>query len=512
MRLRTLVPAVALGAVALGGCRADTALTNPSTPTVATFWQTANDASAGLTAAYNSLNQSSTFLRWYTFSYDIRADVGTSFSPWTDLANHSKFAFSNYDFEIVRDSWYQSYQGISRANQVIAYVPTIAMDAATGNRYVAEAKFLRGLHYFHLLTLYGGNIPLITEPVTVTDRPGPAGEAAIYAQLEQDLSEAAAALPKTAFASAGGHAVAASAQGMLGKVLLQEKKWAEAAAALAPIVNQQYGMYALVLPGEGGYASLFTLAGNNSTESLFETEVGSLATAPLGVYGNNIPKFLGPCGPSFCDGRPTRWFFNQFFIDSTTDGQRDPRIDATVFYYRGDTTMVHNLTWGQRRAGSDSLVYKDTTNLFFKKYSDDAVPADKNDITIDAAVNVKILRYADILLMYAEALNEQGQTGEAAQYINQVRARVNLRPVTATDQVSMRAAILHERLLELAEEGQRWNDLARAGLLSAAGLPTLISHDDEFKNFTPGKSELYPIPTSELDLNPNLKQNPGWGG
>lgn len=505
MRLRALLPALALGAATLG-CRADTYVTDPSRATVATAWKTANDAAQGVVAAYNELNQSSTFLRWYTFSYDIRSDVGVSFSPWTDLANHSKFAFANYDFEIVHDTWYQSYQGISRANQVIAYVPGIQMDAATRDQYVAEAKFLRGLHYFHLLTLYGGDIPLITEPVSVTDRPAPAGAAAIYAQLEKDFTDAAAVLRKTAFAGAGGHAVAASAQGMLGKVLLQEKKWAAAAAALAPIVNQQYGSYALA----SDYAGLFTLAGNNSPESLFENQVGSPTQASTGVYGSNIPKFLGPCGPSFCDARPTRWFFTQFFTDSTTDGKRDPRVDATVFYYRGDTTMVHNLTWAQRRAGPDSLVYKDTTNLFFKKYSEYSLPTNPSDITIDEPVNPKLLRYADVLLMYAEALNESGQSGPAAQFVNQVRARVRLRPVAAADQVSLRAAIMKERLLELAEEGQRWNDLARAGLLSASGLATLQAHDDEFKNFTPGKSELYPIPTSELNLNPSLHQNPGW--
>ncbi len=505
MRLRALVPALAVGAATLG-CRADTNITDPTNPTAATFWKTANDASQGVTAVYNSLNQSSTFLRWFTFSYDVRSDVGVSFSPWTDLANHSKFAFANYDFEIVHDTWYQSYQGISRANQVIAYVPSIAMDTATRTQYVGEAKFLRGLHYFHLVTLYGGDIPLITAPVSVNDRPGPAGQAAIYTQLEKDFTDAAAALPKTAFASAGGHAVAGAAQGMLGKVLLQEKKWAAAAAALAPVVNQQYGTYALV----PDYGSLWTTSGNNSTESLFETEVGSPTTASTGVYGNNIAKFLGPCGPSFCDGRPTPWFVSQFFIDSTTDGKLDPRLDATIFYYRGDSTMVHNLTWGQRAAGPDSSVYKNHSNLFFRKYSEFSLGSAPTNIEFDAPLNVKLLRYADVLLMYAEALNESGQTGQAAQYLNQVRARVRLRPVTAADQVSMRAAIMHERLLELAEEGQRWNDLARAGLLTAAGLPTLQAHDDEFKNFTPGKSELYPIPTSELNLNPSLHQNPGW--
>lgn len=504
MRIRRFFPALALGAATLG-CRADTNLTNPNTPTVATFWKTQADATAGVTGAYQALNFLGTFQRWRTFNMDIRSDIGTSFSPWTDLANQSKFSYVSYDFPTINDTWRDSYTGISRANQVLAYVPDIAMNAAMKTQYLGEAKFLRGLHYFNLITLYGGNIPLLTQPADVSDRPSPAGDAAIWAQMEKDFTEAAAALPVQSMAQSGGHATKGAAQGMLGKTLLQERKWAAAAAALQPIIQGQVGSYAL-LPN---YADLFTTSGNNTSESLFENQMGNQNTCGQGVCGLNFPKMIGPCGPTWCDGRPTRFLFNQFFTDSTVDGKVDPRLDATLFYYKGPNTPVHGLTWAQRQTGADAGSYKDTTLIYFKKYSE--YYDGSTDVNWDAPLNFKIVRYADVLLMYAEALNEQGQTAAAAPYVNQVRARVNLKPISASlSQAQMRDAILTERIKEFALEGSRWTDLERQNLLTAAYLPTLQAHDDEFKNFVVGKSGLLPIPTPELNLNPNLKQNPGW--
>jgi hypothetical protein len=113
--------------------------------------------------------------------------------------------------------------------------------------------------------------------------------------------------------------------------------------------------------------------------------------------------------------------------------------------------------------------------------------------------------------MYAEALNEQGNPGTAKQFVDQVRARAGVAALPAGQtQVEMRDAILHERLLEFGMESQRWLDLERQNLLTASYLPTLISHDAEFQFFTAGKSELLPIPQAEINLNPNVTQNPNW--
>jgi hypothetical protein len=155
---------------------------------------------------------------------------------------------------------------------------------------------------------------------------------------------------------------------------------------------------------------------------------------------------------------------------------------------------------------------REDTMIFFRKYGEHNIRADQR---WDNPINYRVLRYADVLLMQAEALNEQGgaSAGQALQYINQVRARVNLPPVAGSG-AALRDLILRERMFELGLESSRWNDLRRHQLLTQASaqaaLPELRTHDPDFSRFTPGKSERLPIPTTERNLNPNLPQNPGW--
>lgn len=494
MRLDRFIPALALG-LTVAGCRNDVALTDPNRPSTQTFWHTSSDAIAGINATYQGLLYLGTFLRWQGFTYDIRSDIGFSPSPWTDLANFNKFTFASYDFDVNRDTWNDSYTAIFRANQVIANVPKIAMDPVLRDRIVGEAKFLRALMYFHLITLYGGNIPMPLTPPTPSERPASAGAAAVWAQIEKDLQDAVKVLPASYSGADIGRATSGAAQGMLGKVLLQQRKWSAAAAALLPVI--QSGRYSLA----SDYASNFTPAGANNSESLFEVQVGSPQLASSqGVWGLNIAKMIGPCGPSYCDGRPTRWYFNQFFPDTTNRAVYDPRLDATIFWNNPAGEDVYGTPFTQRYGAN-------STALFFKKYGEYWM----KDQQWDASINYKVLRYSDILLMYAEALNEQGNPDQAKPYVDQVRARASMPPVTpALSQAAMRDTILHERLVEFGLEGQRWLDLERQSLLTASYLPVLQSHDDEFKFFTPGKSELLPIPQAEINLNPNVKQNPGW--
>ena len=498
MRFRALITMLVLGGGGVAACKSDLNVTNPNQMNSQTFWSTAADAEQAVNATYNTLLRLGTFLRWQGFSYDIRSDIGYSPSPWTDLANFNKFTFATYDFDVNHDTWNDTYTGIFRANQVIANVPTINMDPVLRARYVGEAKFIRGLLYFHLMTLYGGNIPLITAPPLPTDRPASSDSAHVWAQIEADLTDAAAALPASYTGADIGRATSGAAKGLLGKVLLQEHKWSQAATQLQAVI--QSNSYAL----DPDYARNFTAAGKNNIESLFEVQVGNPTLAgSQAIYGLNMSKMIGPCGPSFCDGRPTPWYFSQFFLDSTTTGQVDPRLDATIFWNKPGGEDVYGIPFATRYANNLANHTPDT--LFFKKYGEYYIPGDQS---WDASINYKVLRYADILLMYAEALNEQGQTAQAFPYINQVRARVNLKPLAGLSQPQLRDAILHERLLEFGMEAQRWLDLGRQNLFS--DIATLRAHDSEFNFFTPGKSQLLPIPTAEINLNPNVRQNPGW--
>ena len=486
-----------LGGLGAAACQNDVDITDPNAPSSQTFWRTATDAQAGVTAAYNALLQIGTYQRWQAFGLDLRSDIGTSTSPWAELQSFIKFQFpSGYDFEVNRELWNHHFVLVGRANQVIARVPEIQMDAARRGAIVGEAKFLRGLAYFQLMALYGSAVPVITEPVTTSDRPASGDSAALYAQIERDFTEAAAALPRQLMSASGGRATAGSAQGMLGKTLLQRRNWAAAAAALEPVVRGTYGAYAL----ESNYANLFTQQGNNGAESLFEVQMGNVDLCGQGICGLNISKMVGPCGPSYCDGLPTRWYFQQFFTDSTTSGQLDPRLDATIFYYKGPNTPVFNRTWAQRY-GSD------TGRIYFKKYGEYYTGLVES--TWEAPINYKVLRYADVLLMYAEALNEQGQTAAAYPHVNAVRRRAGLRDLAAgLSQTAMRNAILRERLLEFGLEGSRWLDLGRHNLF--ADLAGLRARDPDFLTFTPRRSEVLPVPQTERNLNPNIRQNQGY--
>ena len=523
MRLYRLAAPLFAGAM-LAGC-SDLDVTNPNQQSSQSFWQTASDANRGLTAVYNNLLHLGVFSRWHIFAHDIRSDIGTArTSPWGDLANFNAFHLNDYNFEVNRHLWIHNYELVSRANLVIANVPNIDMDATERSRIVGEAKFLRALAYYNLVTLYE-NIPLILAPPAPTDRPGASPPAETWAAIERDLVDAAAVLPRADQYPPGnvGRATKGAAQAMLGRVRLQMAgvldmtgKWTEASQALGEVITS--GQYSL-LPN---YADNFRQAMDDvNPESIFEVETEDMW--PIGVTGISFPKMIGPCyrpgppmqdfNPTFCDGRPTRWYFNEFMASRTTANAVDPRLDATILYH--DPARATEQVYGRDRGSffvdnPDSPAREDTM-LFFRKYGETEVNADQR---WDNPINFKVLRYADVLLMQAEALNESNQTTQAFTFINQVRARASKAPLAGLSQAQLRDTILYERMFELGLEMSRFNDLRRHDRLT----PALAAHDPDFAadagagraGFVVGKSERLPIPTNERNLNPNLPQNPGW--
>lgn len=487
---RTISSLLTVVALATPSACADLDLTNPNQQTSDNFWANARDATQGVNAAYNALNANGTYGRWLAFAYDIRSDIGFSPSPWADLSNFNKFTLVDYDFEVNRELWQHHYQAIFRANQVIANVPGIEMDTTVRNRIVGEAKFMRALLYFNLVNLYGGNVPLITEPSALEARPASSTEAAIWTQIETDLTQAAAVLPQAYTGADVGRATRGAALALLGKAHLQQREWPAAATALQQVTTLGYDL----LPN---YADNFTAASENGRESVFEVQFGDRSLLASGVRGLNIAKMVGPCGPSFCDGRPTPWYFQQFMQERTVANTVDPRLDATIFYNRPGGMDVYGRSF-QSRYGAAS------TELYFKKYGEYYIAGDQD---WDAAINYRVIRYADVLLMLAEALNEQGQMAAAKPLVDRVRARVTLAALPAgLTMAQMRDRILRERLLEFGLEGQRFLDLKRQNLLT----PALVANDAEFSFFTANKSERLPIPVTERNLNPAVNQNPGW--
>jgi hypothetical protein len=430
--------------------------------------------------------------RWFQFAYDMRSDIGYSQSPWGDLANFTKSVLGSYDFEVNREIWVHNYQAVFRANQVVNNVPNIQqMNAGTRDRIVAEAKFIRALAYFNLVNLYG-NIPLILETPEPATRPAQVTPEQAWAQIEKDLQEARTALPVSA--ADPGRATRGAATGLLGRAHLQQREWNDAAARFAEVVGS--GQYQL-LPN---YRDNFTESGNNSRETVFEVQFGGPEVLSAGSRGQNIIKLLGPCspsGPNFCDGDVRPWYFDLFMQEMTTAGAVDPRLDATLFYRGTAYGKPYSQYFGA-----------DNGRKFWIKYGEYY----KGDQDWDNPINVKVMRLGGILLLQAEALNEAGQTAQAAAAVNQVRARAGLAPLpTGLSQAQLRTRIEQEQLKELGFENERWLYLARQGLLTnAGGIAALRARDADFANFAPHQA-LLPIPTTEINLNGNnVKQNPGW--
>jgi hypothetical protein len=493
-----------LVAAALAGCTQDLNITNPNASDNTNFWQTQTDALNGINATYNALQQRGTYARWLGFLFDIRSDEGFAGCGWAELCAFNAFKQTDYNFEPSRETWQMHYWAIFRANQVADNVPKINMDPALRDRIVGEAKFLRALLYFNLVNLYG-NIPLVIATPTPGYLPPQATPAEVYAQIEKDLTEAAAVLPLPGVYGPTdlGRATRGAALALLGKAQLQQKKWATAAATLAQVIAMpQYDLMA-------NYADNFTDSFENNKESVFEVQFGDEDQLSSGNSGQNYAKMIGACKtlpgmtvppgttePSYCDGRPTRWFFNQFFADTTNRAVYDPRLDVSVFWNRPGGMDVYGTSFITR--------YGATSNdVWWKKWGEYYLIEDQN---WDNPINFRVIRFADVLLMEAEALNEAGQPGAVA-LVQRVRTRAKAGTVPAgLSQGAMRDYIMHERLVELGLEQARWLDLQRHAMLT----PALKSNDGDFNNFVANKSEYLPIPQYEIDLNPNLKQNPGW--
>lgn len=521
-RIHLLIVATALLAAACKKSELD--INNPNQLTTQQFWQSADDAQRGVNAIYSTYHRAG-LCRWMHFLTIVRADEGFSTSPAPWIRNYyDLFNYENYNDGLIASLWSDCYIGINRCNQVLDNVPAIAMDNATKAQLLAEAKFMRGLFYYSL-ALHYGNVPLQLHTSKPTDYPPTAPQDAVYNQAAQDFNEASNALPATYDASNKGRATKGAALGMLGKVYMQQRRWQQAKDALQWLAE---GAGASNYSLTANYRDNFLETTENNTESVFEwqnaanpidafdDDAGVPGQTPDKLnYGTSIPPFFAPRPIGFTDGQAYRWVVNEFHQEKTSNGARDPRVEATFLYDSTDVrgpnfTMVYGQTWASRAYSNDQtdpIAVATNRTVYWRKFLDDAT---MNGEVFHSGNNYRYLRYADVLLLYAEALNALGQTTQAYAFVDKVRQRAGLRTLTAAmpglNQQAFLAQLKHERITELAGEGHRWEDLVRWGDLSTA----LSARDKAFVNFKPGKNELLPIPQFDLDINPNLKQNPGY--
>jgi len=451
-------------AILFSACQEDFLdLTPISSPNVADFYQTQGDIENAVNAAYSTLQSGDLYggrdladLTEYradnTFDNDPSANSGVRFNIDVFLAGSAN--------EVIEDVWQRLYQLIYRCNVVLDNVEEIEMEAGLKNRYRGEVRFLRALAYFHAVQLWGP-VPLVlqAEGTEASREHVRNAVAEVYAAIEADLQFAAANLPATFEASQTGRATAGAANGLLGKVYLTQQKYGEAVTALRAVVNS--GQYAL-LPN---VAEVFDPANEYNAEILFA--VVFTAENPQEDHG---------------------LFYGSGIGDMIQPGFREVYDDADA-----------------RKALLDLVVPDGTALVVPQKFFEPLSPAGT------VGTDFPVLRYADILLMLAEALNEQGFTagGEALDILNQVRTRAGLPAFTGAElnsQAAFREAVLLERRLELPLESHRWYDLLRTGQAIEAMNPLLDNPIDS-------NDLLFPVPNSQVQIynNPSgFPQNPGY--
>jgi hypothetical protein len=492
----------------------DLELENPNRVDESNFWRTGDDALKGINAVYGNFYRNGPS-RWLPYYMDVRSDDGYSTSPWPELRSISGHNITNYNFEVQADTWGHHWRGVYRANQVIANVPNIEMDAALRDRYVGEAKFLRAWYYYNLVTIWG-NIPLILQPSQPNDKPSQASQAEVWAQIETDLTEASAVLPASYSGEEIGRATKGAAQAMLGRAYLQQKKDQQAVDALAYLITGAgAGQYSLI----SNYYDNFRHTTENNPESVFEMQFkmrpeNTGEDAPTSNVGTSRAPFFAPPGHGFNDANMHRWVVHEFLKEQTKTGERDPRLAVTALYdstdERGpDFTLVYGSSFTSKNFDAGIV-----DRVWYRKYLNDELRVNEFEV-FNGPKNFRSIRYADVLLMYAEALNNVGRTADAYPFVDQVRERAGLEKLSVTmpgmSQAQFLKQLEHERITELTGECVRWNDLARWGYFDdPAKLAELQARDPEFQSFEVGKNKYMPIPQSEIDINPNLEQNDNW--
>jgi len=501
-------------AVATTSCVDNEDLTqiDPNNDAVDSFWKTDQDALEGVNAAYGSLLTDGTYMRSTPLLLDVKADDSRTNSPWGSMYNVGHFNSNVADAAIYGWAYETYYQGIYRANQVLTNVPAIQFeDAALKNRILGQAYFLRGLFLFHAVNMFK-NVPLPTElDVYYPQKTQAEG----WAQVIADFKAAAELLPTSYNGVSGldagqkGRATKGAALGYLGKTYLFTKDFTNAKTTFKQVID--LGVYSLV----SNYRDNFTTANENNSESLFEVQFSRDAGgvdlgwggAPAAGWGKTSARAItyAPRAFGWTDVQPSWVLFNEFHDEKTKTGDLDPRLDATIFYNKPGAKL-----YGRDFATFYAASPGDLNDIFCRKYQNsDGEFADEYDWR--SGINERLLRYADILLMYAECLNETGDTPGAYSYIQMVRNRVGL-PDLATakpgmTQDQMREQIGHERFLEFPLEGHRFDDIRRWGWLQdATKLAWLKSRDAEFNSYTAGR-EYFPIPQLEMDNNPGTVQN-----
>lgn len=519
MKKTIIAMTLLLGGLTLSSCDLDEPTYGQTTN--GNFYKTQTEVLGALTGAYLQLR---TTWNEYALDFYLVGDCttddalkgGGSDGDRAEVQELSNFTTNSTNGEVGR-RWEILYRLVNRCNEVIHYAPNAQGDATTLTRYANEAKALRAFAYYELVTTFGG-VPLLTEPMTpeqILATPRATADS-VWAQIIRDCTDAEALPAKGQYSSDEQyHVTRGFAKAMLAKSYMFRQDYANAEKVLHEIVDVDKD-YSLLLD----YGLNWTPAYENSSESVFEIPNKMDPNNPTLGTGTNVPHYF----TSRTDAQYQGYGFHVPSADLHSAFDADDPRQTYVFTQTGDHYIGDAFSQDNSQSATGYNDYKMTVPQVEKQgYDCWMIP-----------YNIRIIRYSDILLLYAEALNENGKSSEALTYLNMVRRRARntspmdprkdkqtyipvvtattLPDITTTNKDELRKIIWHERRVELAMEGWRRDDLMRQRRFGQ----TMREYGKKYNvekgsKFDDRRDYLFPIPQSEIDKsNGMLKQNPGY--
>lgn len=479
----------------------------------ASFWQTEQDAVLGVNGIYEVLQDR------VMYSGNLNATAGL---PMYD--NFGDNAYNSFKFEgpgnfmaanidpsnaFFNAVWVSLYKGIARANNVltnIEKIPATAISDSSRKVLKGQALFLRSLFYSHLAVYYEST-PLVLKIQNLEESYVPKNTyQELSTQIVNDLKTAVTLLPVSYSAAQYGYATRGAALGLLARFQLYNKDYQGVMDATATMLTLGYSL-------NTSYAQLFTEQGEFSKEIVFSVRFNQDASDNGELFSGTFlpaPKIDQQPMPNlvrdyYCtDGRPITT--SPLYSAANPKNNRDPRLSASV-YFRNDIFLTDL---------NRPFTGNTATGFGLKKYIRSAASTTGIAVFSPGGQDFIVMRYADVLLMRAEAMVELNQLAGVYSLVNQVRARVNMPTVEAVEgagltQAALRNIVRHERRVELAFEGLRFFDLKRWGTIQQAFQSVATDNIAGYgATYRAAKSEVFPIPLSELNANAKLVQHPAW--
>ncbi|MCE7064992.1 RagB/SusD family nutrient uptake outer membrane protein [Dyadobacter sp. CY326] len=525
--IKYMILSLGIASIALVSCDNDLLDTVPNDRlSVDGFWKTEQDAKLAVNSLYTDLD-STNVISWDALTDIAHTNQNFDVQAYVELGTYDGTSSKIYN------EWKRAYRGIRATSYFLENVDKVAStNTALINQLKGEAKVLRAYQYIKLAGFYG-DVPLVTSALTIDESrtlvKAPVAE--IWDFIDKELNEAAALLPATYPASDKGRVTQGAALGLAARASLYAGRYAKAAEEADKVIKSgNYGLYE-------SYEKLFTYAAENNKEVLFDRQFIK-DTYPINVFALLAPYSQKNSQSTYV---PTKALVDTYetldgkLITDATSGynpaapyaNRDSRLKYSVFL-EGDVLPSGIAFKPQPTSGTadaiGSTYIASTTGFNIKKY----ISADDFANPVNSGLNIILLRYAEVLLTYAEAKIELGQIDAsvlaAINLVRNGRTDVKQPSIKTTSATELRAIVRRERTVELAFEGQHLFDIRRwktaekvipgpvYGITykDASGALKTVEVVAVNKTFDVSRHYIWPIPQKERDLNPSLTQNPGW--